>query len=180
MPSNDSFSDSGKLVDACRLIGPQLTGCVTHNGQPIDGPLLLWAISGNESGFGRMSQFARHEPAYMPNGIYYKRSPLLRSLWQLYGVLAACSFGAFQIMYVTAVEMGFKGHPIRLQQHDLCAQAAASLILKRFVQGHGATTLAQVLDSYNSGNSFDANIPEDYIRNGIKHYEAGWPDSVRA
>jgi hypothetical protein len=180
MPSINTLAvtERNKLIDACRLVGPQLNGCVTHRRAPVDGALLLWAISGVESDFGRMHLFARHEPAYMPGGLYYKRSPLLRSLWQIYGVLASCSYGAFQVMYPTAYETGFRGHPVKLQAHDICGQAAADLILKRFVQTHGATTLEAVFDAYNTGTHRDTNVPVEYVAKATRFYDAGWPDQL--
>lgn len=159
------------LWSACQTHGATLNGLLTHNGEPVRGDLLLWAISGLESSFGRMAMFVRQEPAYAPNGVYYHRSPELRSLWQVYGVLAASSFGAFQLMYVVAYELGFMGHPIALQEHDTCARYATTLIRDRFIQRQQATTLTQVLDAYNTGNWRDGNIPQPYVTRGIMLYE---------
>jgi len=53
-----------KLV--CLSAGASLSGRILHKGQPVDGPLLLWAISGNETSCGRRRLFVRAEPAYLP------------------------------------------------------------------------------------------------------------------
>lgn len=163
-----------KLIEVCRSIGTPLTGRVLHKGQLVDGPLLLWAIAGNESAFGKLRLFVRPESVYMPpNGMYYKRSEVVRSLWKTYGVLASSSLGTFQLMYVTAYELGFREHPIRLQEDEIGASWAMKLIMDRIIS-RGAATLMEVLDAYNSGWHLDTNVPKAYMERGCAFYERGW------
>lgn len=164
IPKNDA------LWAACREHGVRLNGLLQHDGASVDGASLLYAISGCESTFGQRAEFVKHEPGYLPGGLYFKRSQALRTAYYTYGVLAASSFGAFQLMFIAAAEMGFAGHPVELQQHAICAKYAADLIRKRFIYGQGCKTLAQVLDAYNSGNAKDANVPTEYVAKGIAFY----------
>lgn len=161
------------LRDICKTAGVALNGLVTHNGQPVDGGLLLWAISGNESTFGRRREFVKHEAGYLPDGRYYRRSPTLRQAYMKYGVLASSSFGSFQIMHATACELGFNAHPIELQDDEVCAHYAIKLIRERIIKS-GATTLRDVLDAYNSGSWKDTVVPGKYIEDGLHFYEQGW------
>ena len=107
-----------------------------------------------------------------PGGLYYRRSAVVRGLWQQYGVLASSSLGTFQIMFVTAYELGFREHPILLQDNVVAATWAAKVVDRSIVRG--ATTLMEVLDSYNSGWHLDNNIPAAYIARGCAFYERGW------
>lgn len=167
-----------KLHRACVQHGVSLDGCVAAPHGPVNGAVLLWALAGIESDYGRLSDFARHETAYMPGGTYYRHSTQLRALWERYGVLAACSLGPFQIMLPTAVEMGYDGPPHGLLEPFTAAEIAARLILKRHVRQRGAKLLAEVFDAYNSGTHRDAIVPEKYIKKGLAAYRtavATWP-----
>lgn len=163
------------VIDACKEFGPQLNGCVTHDGQPVDGVRLLWAIAGNESSFGQQREFVKYEPGYLPSGYYYRNSIDIKGQFRRWGVLASSSFGSFQIMYQTAREVGYKDHPILLQNDKICAQWATTLILKRFVKAQHAETLRDIFDAYNSGNSHDSIVPQEYIDKAIQTYERGLP-----
>lgn len=158
---------------ACQIHGQVLTGLASHKGQPIDGPLLLWTIAGCESDFGRLALYVRHEPAYMPGGKYYAKSYDLRQMYARYGVLAASSYGAWQVMFPTARELGFSGHPIDLQLSESAAWAAA-LIRTRIIGQQNAATLEQILDAYNTGTAKDRNVPLSYITKGVAFYQHGW------
>jgi hypothetical protein len=129
---------------------------------------MLYAITGKESSFGQRRTFVKHEPAYMPGGKYYVNSPKLRQAYYKYGVLASSSFGAFQIIYITAEELGFAGNPVELISDRICGYYALQLIEKRFSK---AKTLTHVLDAYNSGNHYDTNVPYDYIAAVTGYYE---------
>ncbi len=163
------------VLQACYREGGQILGLVDDAGRAVDGVRLLWAIAGIESDYGRLADYARHEPAYMPGGRYYQQAFAQRQAWARWGVLAACSFGPFQIMHATARELGFDGSPALLMEPQTCAEWARRLIVRRFIESHGATTLRHVLDSYNSGTYRDANVPADYIRKGLAAYAAELP-----
>lgn len=156
------------LRDTCHAFGPDVPP-TTHDGQPVDGARLLWALAGVESSYGAQRDFARIEPSYQPCGATYRRSEAMRDLWRQYGALAACSYGSWQMMAITARELGHTGHPCELQ-HD---EALAPLVIKYLQRAH-ANTLADTLDAYNSGSCRDKIIPEAYIRTGVAAYVAGW------
>lgn len=158
-----------QLRKICLNMGPALVG-LSHEGKAVNGAALLMAITGLESSFGQRRLFVKMEPGYAPGGHYYKKSQEVRGLWYTYGCLAASSYGSFQIMFVTARELGFTGHPIDLQKDENCAYWASVLIRRRIMGSQGASTLTQVLDAYNSGNSRDRIVPADYIAKGHRLY----------
>lgn len=159
------------LQDACMAQGQMIIG-LTHNGEAVHGGRLLIAISGLESSFGKKRLFVRMEPGYAPGGRYYHDSQTVRDRWATYGALAASSYGSFQMMFITAEELGFYGHPIDLQADYTCALFARRLIIDRFMAKQGVKTLGQVLDAYNSGNAKDANVPLSYVQHGIQLYQS--------
>lgn len=156
-----------QLIDVCLAHGAVLDGKLSHGGQRVHGGRLLLTIAGLESSFGEQRLFVRYEPAYAPGGRYHNSD--VQKMWKIYGCLAASSFGTFQLMLPTARELGYTGHPIDLQKDSICAYWATQLILKRFIQTQGATTLEQVLDAYNSGTFRDSNVPA-YVDKGVHLY----------
>lgn len=168
--------DDPALWAICLQAGEGLAATATYGGDALHGPTLLWAIAGLESDWGRQRLFVRHEAEFMPSG-KYGRAEHLRRLWDEYGILAASSLGTWQVMAVTAWELGFRGHPIELQQDAACATWAAKLIAQRIVKRQGAQTLERVLDAYNTGTHRDRAIPRAYIDQGIVFYQATkwWP-----
>jgi hypothetical protein len=159
------------LIWTCKSAGAGIQG-ITHEGGPVPGGSILLTIAGLESNFGQQRLYARLEGLYAKGGAYYQKSPEVQRLWSVYGCMAACSYGTFQLMFVTARELGFTGHPVDLQSDPEAAFWAAQLITRRIIKGQGASTLAQVLDGYNSGNSKDANIPLDYVNKGVSLYKS--------
>jgi hypothetical protein len=160
-----------KLQPICEAKGARI-GSLTHDNLPVHGGKLLLTLAGTESDFGNLRLHVRPEPAYSPGGKYYNNSEALRSAYRKYGILAASSYGSFQIMYPTAVEMGFSGHPIDLQEDEICAHFAAELIINRFIRRQKAKTLRDVADAYNSGNHADKIVPQKYIAKAISFYES--------
>lgn len=158
------------LITICTASGQRIKG-LTHDGQPVDGGRLLLTITGIESDFGRQREYVRYEKAFGPGGKYYLDNPGLRKEYKRWGCLAASSFGAFQLMYITATELGFSGHPIQLQKDIICAEWATELIIQRFIGRHKAKTLRDILDAYNSGYHADKYLPSLYIEKGITTFE---------
>lgn len=157
-----------QLINVCVDQGAAIQG-LTHEGEKVNGGRLLLAISGVESTFGKRRLFVKMEPGYAPGGHYYKSSSTVRDRWYTYGCLAASSFGSFQIMYITAQELGFNGHPIDLQQDKICAYWATQLITKRIMK-RGAKTITEVFDAYNTGTHRDHLVPRKYIADAIELY----------
>ncbi|MBK9497051.1 MAG: hypothetical protein IPO08_21570 [Xanthomonadales bacterium] len=158
------------VLQQCYRFGGHVTGLRDDQGRLVDGVRLLWALAGIESDYGRLAEFARHEPAYMPRGRYYTQSIEQRQAWARWGITAACSFGAWQVMAATAREMGYDGPPHGLIDHETCCRVATALITRRFVIAHGVTTLRDVFDAYNSGNARDGVVPSAYITKGLAAY----------
>lgn len=146
------------LVKACRDHGTRISAV----GLRVNGPALLWALAGVESSFGAQRLYARYEPAYAPGGIYFA-SPNMKALWGRYGAPAACSWGAFQIMYVVAWELGYRDAPWGLQDDDTCASYASKLIIDRFFGAQHLTRPEDIFDAYNTGTAKDRVIPVAYI-----------------
>jgi hypothetical protein len=163
------------LPTVCRSVGRALDGCVTHEGVPVDGARLLWALAGTESAFGVQREYVRDEKGYRPGGPYYFRGPHVRDLWKRYGVLASGSYGSFQMLFVTAYELGFRDHPITLQDDPTCAAWASVLIRDRFVQRQGVKTLTDLLDCYNTGSHRKGIPPKEYLAKALPVYAAGLP-----
>jgi hypothetical protein len=165
---------NNELLTACQQAGIQLDGCVTHEGQPVDGARLLWAIAGNESNWGTLREFVRHEKGYLPGGYYYRNSLQIRQEFRRWGVLAGSSFGSFQIMYESAREVGYQGHPILLQHDGTCAEWAAKIIKHRFIAKQVCRNVADVLHAFfvDAGRS----SPTNYIEQGLANYVRGLPD----
>lgn len=135
----------------------------------IDSKKLLWAIAGAESHWGNYLK-KRVEHRYAPGGKYYLRSKRIQKAYELYEIDACASVGIWQIMYPTAMELGFEGSPDELHKDiKLNCEYATKYILGRCSK---CTTVQQIADAYNSGNAFDRNIPETYINKVCKYYAA--------
>jgi len=135
----------------------------------IDPKALLWAIAGNETQFGHFRNYVRAEEAFLPGGRFYKASNELREKYREYGVLASSSIGTWQIMYITAYELGYKLHPIFLQTNYIAIQCVIEFINRRAF-GRGAINIAEVFDAYNSGSFKDKFMPSSYILKGKNYY----------
>jgi hypothetical protein len=147
-----------QVADACRKYGSMLW---LPLGAAIDGPLLLWAMSGNESTFGAHVT-PRHEPAYC-TGIY-SHSPGVIALTEKYSHAAHCSYGPWQILLVncdvTATPKQLLG------DIGLCAVQTVNFLNRRILHALGAQTIEQVGIAWNSGTlHHPAGLP-----NGVARY----------
>lgn len=125
----------------------------------IENDLFLLALSGVETTFGTNNK-PRFERAYSPEG-KYGTSDQMKHLYPLYGTDACCSYGPWQILFVTAYSLGYRGLPIDLEF------ASTSLVwtikfLNKWIS-EGADTLEKLADCWNSGTYRDLNIPYPYI-----------------
>lgn len=129
-----------------------------------DCEVLLKTIATIESSYGKFKK--RYEKAYDFGGRYENKY-----LLEKYGKEAACSLSSFQIMFTTAVEMGFKGSPYELNYDEIAIYYVIEFIQRRILD-KGANTLQQVFDAFNSGNFKDKNVPQEYIDKSINVYIA--------
>ena len=111
----------------------------------ITGPQLLWAISGNESRFGKNCS-PRHEPAFDVGGVY-SDGPVMKPLLAKYGSAAACSYGPWQIMFCNAPNTYT---PQSFDNLTQCAQATVQL-LNKFLRRWQPLSLATIGECWNAG-----------------------------
>ena len=157
------------IVALCRRFGPAVK---TPEG--ISGEQLLWALSGNESTFG-INCAPRHEAGYCHGGKYF--DPSLTSIW---GCLAHCSYGAWQVMYPNISSGGGIDPIAAIRQPEIGANAAVQFINRNILGREKATTLQQIADAYNSGDWRDRNVPGRYIADLVKNYAVPIPDMTTA
>lgn len=134
----------------------------------IDGARLLWALAGNESSFG-LNCSPRHEAGYCRGGKYY--DPDVTELW---GCLAHCSYGPWQVMYANISRGNISPLDIAIKP-DFVANAAVQFIQSRIIGLEKATTVEEIAEAYNSGDWRDElhpnkAIPEKYIADLVKNY----------
>ena len=134
----------------------------------IDPVALLKAIAMRESTYG-INKNPRFEKSYYKGGSIYKNSKNLQEKVELYGQAASCSYSSFQIMYITANEMGFKGKPEDLNDDTIAIEYVIKMINKRILVKK-PSSIRDIFDAYNSGNFKDKNIPFDYIKYCLNWY----------
>lgn len=134
---------------------------------PVDPVRFLAALSMNESS-GGLYRVPKYEPAYGPGGSYYNKENYAR-----WGAWACCSYSSFQIMYPTAIELGYSGgNPVELQLKDEIAIVWVKKFFEKrvFAKTNKFITLGNAADAYNSGSFLDNNIPQKYIANLYMYY----------
>lgn len=169
--------DKAKLADVCKRYGPFINGLPAT----IDGALLLWALSGNESSFGRNCN-PRHEVEFCPqnqphrttSGIVvrpgrYAADGLQVTLFRQWGCWACCSYTPWQLMAVNAI--GYT--PIELMSDlERCVEAAVGFASK--LMAHESmpeeATLEDIARFWNG-----ASVSPQYIADLAKYYAAGLP-----
>lgn len=90
----------------------------------LDARRLLIALAMNESSGGK-NCLPRHEPAYCTGA--YSKVPLVEHLTSLYGHLAHCSFGPWQLLLVNCAD---GTHPDDMRTADGCARATADYMVR--------------------------------------------------
>lgn len=135
----------------------------------LDAEALLWAIYRCEK-YDKHNKVPRFEKAFAKGGSYYEASELIRELCKTWGTFASCSYSNFQILFVTACELGYLGPPLALDHDSVALPYVIRYIHKRVLQT-GATTVEEVADAYNSGTHLDANVPIRYIKRFRKFYD---------
>jgi hypothetical protein len=82
---------------------------------------------------------------------------------------SACSFSAWQILYHTAADLGYRRAPWLLWENEI----AIVYVVKRLnaIAGYGATEVAHFADAWNSGSHRDRIVPKEYIEELKDRYE---------
>lgn len=151
----------------------------------VDNVKLLTAMAMVESDGGRNLQ-PNFERAFYKGGHYWNTHLTeLRAKWKSRadpkmrtwsGRAMACSWGPWQILYVTAEELGYWGPPWALTDADVCLTWAIRLINKRLAPKLPARLeelqiVSKIADGYNSGSFRDRYVPHDYIDKVLKYYK---------
>lgn len=151
----------------------------------VNRPRLLAALAMVESNGGRNLQ-PNFEPSFYKGGYYWNpHLNYLRAKWgarsdprmrQWSKQAMACSWGPWQILYVTAEELGYKGPPWALTDPSTCLGWAIKLINKRLASKlAGPLTemgvVERIADGYNSGSFRDKFVPHSYIKKILGYYE---------
>lgn len=111
---------------------------------------LLYAISGLETSFGS-NNVPRFEYSYGRSSIAYRKSSLLQDGFKKYGDLCAMSYGAHQILWVVASELGYplNTSPLALWDSRISLPYVVKYI-NRCISS-GAKTVLQIGMVYNGG-----------------------------
>ena len=139
-----------------------------HTPEGIDPAQLLAALAAVESSFG-LNAVPNHEPAYDEGGGYYRAAHHVRALHKTWGAWAACSYGPWQILFVTAWEMGFRGTPSELWSPSGCIEWVVRAMNARIFD-KGATSVEQTADAWNSGSFQDKIWPGGYVKQVMDAY----------
>jgi hypothetical protein len=137
-------------------------------GSEVDPVKLLKALAWKESTYGQNTTPLK-EPAYCPGGRYFTDDQA--QAWQQYGEAAACSYSSFQILYPTAVEMGYRDAPQGLDDDAEAIRWVVELLNRRVLGRDQARTVQQIGDAYNSGTSRDQRQPLVYMQALQAHYD---------
>lgn len=152
--------------------------------QRVNARKLLAALAMVESAGGRNLQ-PNFEPAFWKEGKYWNAHLAgLAGDWSHHAdpVMApfiercvACSWGPWQILYVTAEELGYWGPPWALVSPELSLTWGIRLINKRIIpkltmNAPEQQLVSEIADGYNSGNPRDNLVPTNYINLVLTHY----------
>jgi len=130
----------------------------------------LKALACNESDYGARWSASRHEPAYCYGGRYYRNDANLRNLSIVWGCSAHESWGVWQIMYVTAFELGYRDDPVRLRVPEVSIEYVVRLVNKRTLDRIMDCTPEDVADAYNTGQARDGIDNPKYVADFMEHY----------
>lgn len=164
-------------------IDAHASGLKIPDSSDLDARAVLAAITWPETEWGRRMFASKSEKAYMPGGsLFHKHVPALHDK---YGDAASSSWGAWQQLYVSAWETGFRQHPWDLcDPHRACAAAVTLLNLRCFKwwpesptpeMRKPAETIAQVGDFWNSGSFRDSITP---VAHYIERIESAYAEAM--
>jgi len=140
-----------------------------HAPKELSPQCILWALYHCEK-YNSRNRVPRFEKAYAPGGHYYNASEEVVCEYVKWGDSAACSYSNFQILYITAHELGYDGPPLALDR-DSVALPYVTLLLNIRILKKGAKTPEEIADAYNSGSFRDSNKPEAYMAKFRRRYD---------
>jgi hypothetical protein len=155
-----------KVIAAARRWAPSLH---IEPGSPIDPVAALLAIASVESSGGIRWEASKHETSYCYAGRYHNMQ--LAALSSRWGCAAHCSWSAWQIMYITAVENGYHGDPTLLRDPEIACPYAIAVMNRRVFDRLKGETISDIFDAWNSGNPRDRIIPALYIKTATEAYQ---------
>lgn len=138
----------------------------------INGSAALRAIAQVETGYGRQGLATLHEAAYCYGGRYYLGSADLQRLSLTYGCLAHQSYGPWQILFVTAYEVGFRGDPVELREPSRSVEYVVGVLNLRTLDKLMDATVEDLFDAWNTGRARDRFTAPDYVKKAKGHYLA--------
>ena len=167
-----------EIAQLCLQYGPllDLSGDAAANIDPV---LLLWALAGNESGFG-VDCKPRFEPAYFTGGRYAEEQAQVELIAE-YGEDAAKSYGPWQLMLVNAP--GFTTQELA-NDAEAALQATVGFLKREIFGRQKAVTLAEVGEAFNGGSwerfaggrDGDSSVVEAYVPRLQRHYDTPMPE----
>ncbi len=138
----------------------------------LNGAAVLRAIAQVETNYGARGLATLHESAYCYGGKYYLGSADLQRLSTTYGCLAHQSYGPWQILFMTAYEVGFRGDPVELREPSRSIEYVVGVLNLRTLDKLTDATAEDVFDAWNSGRARDRFVPADYIKKAKGFYLA--------
>lgn len=115
-----------------------------------DRAALLMAITGCESSFGS-NNVPRFEFGYSKSSMAYRRSELLQEGYKLWGDLCAMSYGAHQILWITARELGYPLQSSPLDLHSSFISIPYVIDMLNGLIKRGAMLIEEIGCCYNGG-----------------------------
>ena len=129
----------------------------------------LQALAVNESSYGTNNK-PRFEKAFYVDGEVYNKSQEVRKLVIKYGKSAAYSYSSWQILYITAFELGFTDSPAQLTNDLVAIDWVIKFINKRIISKN-PIKLDQMFSAYNSGLLVPPNsMVQAYVTKGMNEY----------
>lgn len=126
---------------------------------------ILHALAEVESKHGAHGLATRHEQAYCYGGFYYRgpNGDDLRRLSTVWGCLVHCSYSSWQLLFMAAYELGFRGDPCELRNDKAAIHWVIKYLNRRILDRWPRISVEGLADAYNSGRPDDATRPVNYI-----------------
>lgn len=146
IPMNDSMANAYRTAEISQSLYSESSQEV-ERGLTVEDRKILWALNQQEAS-GRSVVESRFEPDFYKR--YLKDNSLFTAAEIKFGMEAiSSSYGPWQIMYTTAVEMGYRGSPKELAKASVSLPYVLRYIEK--LKGYFDGNVQQVLSAYNAG-----------------------------